>query len=115
MWLKKILLLTTLFLAGCQPAKTTPIPTPVLWTAQYTPSLAWMGPDLNACTQQISGVALIVREAPASALQMENVNFSILWGPPPEVNGSAAVLGQDELAFITHAGNPATSLSLQQI
>ncbi len=114
MWSKKFLLLAVLLLAGCQTVSTTPAPTPVIWMAQYTPSLGWMGADLNACTQQQSGIALIVSELPASALQPENSNFALRWGPPASVTGSASVLGEDELVFIVNSSNQVSSLSLQQ-
>ncbi len=108
-------LLIILFLTGCAPAQTTPIPTPVIWQVQYTSSLGWMGVDLNACTQQLSGIALVVNKLPASALDPENARFSLRWGPPASIPGAAAVIGEDQLVFITHPDNPIHSLSFEQV
>lgn len=113
--LKNTWRLLVLLLAACRPVATTPYPTSVLWSVQYTPTLAWMGADLNACTQQLPGVALAVHELPASALDAKNADFSLLWGPPATTPGYTAVLGQDHLVFIVHPSNPAKGLSVDKL
>ncbi len=110
-----VLFLTILFAAGCQPAQTTPIPTPVVWHAQYTPTLGWMGASFNACTQQLSNIALVVNELPAAALDPQSARFALRWGPPARLTGAAWVIGEDRLVFITHPSNPVSRLSLEQV
>ncbi|NMC79640.1 MAG: hypothetical protein GYA59_09800 [Chloroflexi bacterium] len=108
-------LLLALLLVACQAATPTPAPMPTLWQVGYTSTLSWMGPLFNTCTLQDSGVGLLVFERPASALDPQESDFSLRWGAPPDSSIPAAVIGSDELVFITHPDNPVQSLSLDDL
>jgi hypothetical protein len=111
MWFKRSLFLLVLLLAACQPATPTPAPMPVLWQVNYTPTLRWMGPLFNTCIQQHPGNGLLVFERPAVSLNPEEADFGLRWGAPANLTVSAAVIGWDELVFITHPDNPVKTLS----
>lgn len=108
-------LLLALLLAACQAAPSTPAPMPTLWQVSYTPTLSWMGPLFNTCTLQDPGVGLLVFERPASALDLQETDFSLRWDAPLASSTPAAVIGWDELVFITHPDNPVQSLSLDDL
>jgi hypothetical protein len=113
---KMLLVLLALLMAACQPVPlATPIPTPDVWEIQYTPTLSWLGPDFRLCMQAQPHASIVVFESPASSLDPVGVDFAFRWGPPPELQGYAAVTGWDELVMIVHPSNPVENLTLSDI
>jgi len=109
-------LLTVIFLASCQPAAvSTPIPTPIIWEIQFTPTVSWLGAIFNDCMQTQPHASIVVHETPAQAIDPDAVDFAFQWGAPIEAPGYAAVIGWDELAIIVHPDNPVDSLALAQV
>jgi hypothetical protein len=106
-------LLLTFMVSSCQPVVplSTPVPTPILWTVHYTPTLSWLGADFHACTAEQTNTSIVVFEQPAQALDPFEVDFVMRWGPPDEVTSYAAVIGYDEMVVIVHPDNPVAELS----
>jgi hypothetical protein len=110
-----LVLVCWLLLASCQPATSTPYPTPVLWTLQQTPSTRWLGPLFNLCVQQQPGIALTVEEMSWSDIDPASSTFSIVWGAPAGDNHAAFILGSDELVLIVNPENQIETLTSVEV
>jgi hypothetical protein len=110
---KRALLLVSLILAGCgvEPLQATPFPTPVIWDVTLDPALDWLRPYLNACTQSLDGVFIVAQGSTADYQTPFANTFDIAWGSPVQIDGSAFILGWDELAVIVNEENPILGLS----
>jgi hypothetical protein len=105
-----------LSLAACQTATPLPpIPTPLFWRVQFTPSLLWLGPTLNLCIRQQTGYALAVSELPKDELDASRAVFVLLWGAPDKDSGYTVELGSDDLVIVAHPQNPIRDLTSKQL
>lgn len=111
-WICSLLFLA---LAACQNAQPSPAATPTLWQVQRTPALAWMGNIFNTCAQQQSGIAIQSIEVAAVNLNPAIAAFSLRWGEPQSVVGSAYEIGWDMLAVIVNPSNPVQSLNRKDL
>lgn len=115
--MKKIIFLLALILTACTSPLPSPPPpvTPTLWQVQYTPTLGWILPSLTHCAQEQPGIHLVIHERPAPALEGKKADFALRWGAPASLIGSATILGEDELVFITHPANPITQVTQSEL
>jgi hypothetical protein len=110
------LVLLLLLMVACQPVVISePVPTPEVWEIQYTPSLSWLGPHFSACIEEQPHASIVVFETPTAALDPLAVDFAFRWGPPPEVQGFAAIAGWDELVMIVHPDNTLEALTRDEV
>lgn len=99
-------------MAACQPAAAIPtLPAQVIWQAQLTPSLRWLGPLLNQCTRELPTVGLLVSESTIREMSTAQADFSLRWGEPSAGAGAAFILGQIEWVFVVHKSNPVTEIT----
>jgi hypothetical protein len=111
------LIFLLLSLAGCsqKPVTPTTVLTPRIWKVEYTPSLSWIEPILNACTMQIPGTGIVVDQQPFINLHPEQVEVTLYWGEKSGLKGAAAVIGTDELVIIVNPKNPLQKLDQETL
>jgi hypothetical protein len=111
-----LLLALVMLLTACQPVpRSDPVPTPVIWEVQYSPTLSWLGPDFSACVAEQPHASIVVFEKPAQSLHAVDADFAFRWGAPSELQSFAAVVGWDKLTFIVHPDNPIETLSQSDV
>jgi hypothetical protein len=111
-WICSLLLLA---LAACQNPQPIPAATPTMWRVQRTPALAWMGSTFNTCAQQQSGIAIQTIETAAVNLNPAKAAFSLRWGEPQTLVGTAYEIGWDVLVVIVNPSNPVQSLNRKEL
>jgi DNA-binding transcriptional LysR family regulator len=113
MFSKRFLLACLLFaLAACRPAAVIPtLPAQVIWQAQLTPSLRWLGPLLNQCTREHPTVGLLVSESTIREMNTAQADFSLRWGEPSAGAGAAFILGPIEWVLVANKSNPVTEIA----
>lgn len=106
-----------LLLNACQPTNSiaNPTPTLALWQVQFSPSLQWMGPVMNLCAQNDSGIGLIVSELPAESLEPLEADITLRWDEPDDLPFYSSLLGWDDLIVSVNADNPITELTLLEL
>jgi hypothetical protein len=115
-WRIVILLCLGLLISACQPGITaSPIPTPQVIEVQLTAALLPLQPALKQCVEAQQNSALILQQHPAQALDPGEKGIGLRWGldAPPE--GSAAVIGAEELVVIIHSSNLLDQISLANL
>ncbi|MEA3350281.1 MAG: hypothetical protein U9Q82_06650 [Chloroflexota bacterium] len=107
-----LLILLLLLSTGCTPfAFAPPPPTPQTVTVAHTPALRWMRNLLHACAVEDPGMALFTEEIPASSIDIETADISILIGSPPQGNDApATLLGWEEIIIVSNLNIDAASL-----
>lgn len=81
----------------------------------YTPSLSWLLPAMNVCTNSIPGLNVVVSESPSGVLQPETEDVLLRWGALANDSHNTFVLGTDDLAIVVNSSNPFTSASVPLI
>lgn len=115
--MKKTLLIAAILLSACSAALPSPAvaPTPLAWRVQVTPALGWYAAALNACVPVDAGAHIILNQVPTARMVFTAAEISLRWGAPPSLDLPAVILGEEELAFIVHPGNPVTRLSAAEL
>lgn len=115
--MKPTLILLTLLLTACSTALPTPAApaNPLIWQVQGTASLGWLNPALQACALKQPEVNLVYLQRPAPSLDLNAARIALRWGAPASLTSPAVLLGEDELIFIAHPGNPITQLSVTEL
>lgn len=117
MYGKYFYLLILITLVACQSlaAPIEPIPTPIIWQVQHTPTMNWMGSVFNQCIQKQPEIGLLVFERSAPFLDIQQTDFIIRWGAPDKVSAPAFNIGMDELAIVVHPSNSLQTLTLSDL
>lgn len=114
--MKRFFLCAALLLSACRPvAAPAPEPTLLFLQVQFTPALAVLRPQFQACALAQPGLAVIALERPAAALTPAQVDFALRWDEPPQIEGYAAGIAQEALVPIVHPSNPLAALRRAQI
>ena len=107
------LLLGVLILTACQPVPAAqPISTPEIWQVAASPSLGFLGTEMNQCMQSLPQYAIEFREIPAPSLLTQSADVFLRWGAPADFDQPAYELGSDHLVFLVHSENPLKKLDL---
>lgn len=110
---KLLVLIPFIFLAACTPQLAEPEPTaPPPITVALTPATALLEKAVSACVGQLpeTGVQLLERFYPHA-----QADLVLHLGEPQPFPGFAAPLAEEQLLVILHPGNPAASLTLDQV
>jgi undecaprenyl-diphosphatase len=84
-------------------------------SVEISPSLGWLRPALNACTQNQPNLALVVTEKPANLLDSSTADVRLRWGAPVSLSGIAFELAQDALVLVVHPDNSLARISAAQL
>lgn len=105
--------LLVFILAACAPVtpQPTPLPEPVAWQIQITPTLEWMGPLMNVCAPVGAQYSILVDQVPFSSIKPSDSDITLTWSAPQELPPHTFELGRDVLVVIAHPDNPLQSLS----
>jgi len=104
-----------LSLGACQTPTFKPLPTVTLLHIGLSPTLDWIRPHMNLCTQPQAGLGLLVDPLPAASMDPSQADILFRWGAPAELKGQADVIGWDELVVIVHPLNPIQQLTLADL
>lgn len=103
--------LAVLALSACQPSATpSPLPSPVMLEVRASAALMDLQDVYEDCARQHS-LALILDEEDGAA----GVPMRLRWGLPSNWDGSAILLGEDELAVVVHPTNPLETVDLKTV
>jgi undecaprenyl-diphosphatase len=80
-----------------------------------TSSTQWLLPAISSCAEKTAGVSVVTTSNKASQGETGYETIHIRWGQPESLEGSASVLGQDQLAFIVNPENPIKKLPLVRL
>ena len=111
--IRKVIWFTVLILAACQtntPSAQPALP-PEIWQVQFSPTLQWIEPGLNLCSNRQANIGLVTFERPPAELDVHPADITLRWGAPEHLNGHAAVLAYDDLALVVNAHNPIQTLN----
>ena len=111
-----VILAALLALTSCQVIPTAPpIPTPVVWQVAVSPSLGFLNPAINECSQGLPGVAIEFNQLPAQLIVTQPQDINLLWGSPIDLKQAAYELGLDRLVFVVNPENPIQETNLATI
>jgi len=110
-----IALLVTLIQYPMQANAIPSIPTPLLWQVQATPSLRWLGGQMNSCANQQNGIGIILSERSAASMSLQEADCILQWGAPSKTSGIASIMETEELVLIVHPSNPIQQFTLEQV
>jgi len=81
----------------------------------YTPTVAWLLPELDSCARQQSSLGLVVTETSADALPSTDAEIKLRWGAPNNLSSPSFIIGEDSLVFVIHPTHPDPSLNLETL
>jgi hypothetical protein len=114
MFYKRPAILILLLLCACQPVEVETTTARQTIRAAFTPTLSWIGPVMNTCSQLYS-LDVIIDEIPTNQLANAAADLVFSWGAVPLGNGVAYELGTQRLAVIIHPQNSLGQISLAQL
>ncbi len=103
---KRLVFITALALAACQPLVASPAPTPQTLHVQLTPALSDLRQRLHDCAVANPAWGLLIDELPASSLSEAKSDLAFRLGYPQGFPGYAAIAGWETLVVIVHPANP---------
>jgi len=80
----------------------------------YTPTVAWLLPELDNCARQQNGLGLVVLETSTDTQTSSNAEIKLRWGAPDNLSTSAFVIAEDSLVFVINPTHPDPSLNLER-
>ena len=81
----------------------------------YTPTVAWLLPELDNCARQQNGLGLVVLETSTDTQTSSNAEIKLRWGAPDNLSTSAFVIAEDSLVFVINPTHPDPSLNLETL
>lgn len=80
-----------------------------------TSSMQWLLPAISSCAEKTASLSMVTASNMAPQDQTGYETIRIRWGQPESLEGSASVLGQDQLVFIVNPDNPIKKLPLTRL
>jgi hypothetical protein len=102
-------------LTACQPAVSTPPPTPAVLQVAYTPAVKAINESLHRCAENLPLIGLVVNEVPANQVDSMPVDLIFRLGMPEKAPDYAAVISWDEVILLVHPDNAITNLPGQMV